>query len=568
MAVLAIFFSSVFFLLILYNMKTKIIILICWNIALILCSCSHYSPVRLVSEQPVYPVLTMKAHNPVLKLQLLNSGKEDYTLSKVCCSLEGTSQLEQIDSITLFFAGDKKSFSTKKQFGETAPAAKTVVFAGNFPVDADTLVLWVSVKLKNTIDLTGRVNVSCTEIRTDKGKVDIGKTTRHEGLRIGVAVRKHRDDNVHTYRIPGLATSRKGTLLAVYDVRRDKGGDLQGNIDIGLSRSVDGGNTWAPMQIVMDRGTWGGLPEKFNGISDACILVDENTDAIFIAGLWMHGVLDKHGKWIKGLNESSEEWNHQWRNRGSQAGFGVKETSQFLITKSVDDGQTWSEPENLTSMCKQREWWLWAPAPGRGITMSYGTLVMPTQGRDKNGKSFSTVTWSKDGGVTWVTGIPAFEAPTGTTECAVVELSNGSLMLNMRDNRNRNDTTATNGRAVAVTADLGRTWTTHSSSHHALIEPTCMGSLHKHTYTENGKKRSVLLFSNPNSKTSRHHLTIKVSFDDGETWPQAHQICLDEGRSRGYSCLTSVDEQHIGILYESSQADLVFQKIPLKDILQ
>jgi sialidase-1 len=558
----------VFFLLILYDMKTKIAILFCGITALLLLSCTSHAPMRLVAEQPIYPVLTRKAHNPVLKLQLINSGTEAYTLSKVRCSLDGTSQLEQIDSIALFFAGDKNNFSNKKQFGTTVPAAKNIVFTGDFPVDADTLTLWVSVKLKNTIDLTGRVHVACLEMQTDKGKVDIPETAHSEGLRIGVAVRQHRDDSVHTYRIPGLATSRKGTLLAVYDIRHDKGGDLQGNIDIGLSRSVDGGNTWAPMQVVMDRGAWGGLPEKFNGISDPCILVDENSGTIFIAGLWMYGVLDKHGKWIKGLNESSKEWNHQWRDKGSQAGFGVKETSQFLLTKSVDDGQTWSELENLTTMCKQREWWLWAPAPGRGVTMSDGTLVMPTQGRDKNGKSFSTVTWSKDGGVTWVTGNPAVEAPTGTTECAVVELSDGLLMLNMRDNRNRKDTTSTNGRAIAVTADLGRTWTTHPSSHHALIEPTCMASLHKHTYTENGEKKSILLFSNPDSKRSRDHITLKVSFDEGETWPPAHWICLDEGRSRGYSCLASVDEQHIGILYESSQADLVFQKIPLKDILK
>jgi sialidase-1 len=547
------------------KIKFSIFLLI---VALLLLSCTSHAPVCLVAEQPVYPVLTGKAHNPVLKLQLVKQGTEACTLSKVCCSLEGTSQLEQIDSVALFFAGKKNAFSSEKQFGATAPAAKTVAFYGNFPVDTDTLTLWVSVKLKNTIDLTGRVNVACTEIQTDKGNVDIPETARHKGLRLGVAVRQHREDNVHTCRIPGLATSRKGTLLAIYDVRRDKGSDLQGNIDIGLSRSFDGGNTWAPMQIVMDRGAWGGLPEKFNGISDACILVDENTDAIFIAGLWMYGVLDKDGKWIRGLNESSDEWNHQWHNRGSQSGFGVKETSQFLITKSTDDGQTWSPLENLTTMGKQRSWWLWAPAPGRGVTMSDGTLVMPTQGRDERGKAFSTVTWSKDGGVTWITGNPAIEAPTGTTECAVVELSGGVLMLNMRDNLNRKDTTNTNGRAVAVTADLGRTWTTHPSSHHALVEPTCMASLHKHTYTENGEKKSMLLFANPNSKKVRNHITLKVSFDEGETWPQEHWILLDEGRSRGYSCLTSVDEQHIGILYESSQADMVFQKIPLKDILK
>ena len=85
-------------------------------------------------------------------------------------------------------------------------------------------------------------------------------------------MRQHNQDNVHTYRIPGLATANDGTLLSIYDVRYSSGRDLQGHMDIGLSRSLDKGKTWLPMQIVMDMGAWGGLPEKFNGVSDAHIL--------------------------------------------------------------------------------------------------------------------------------------------------------------------------------------------------------------------------------------------------------------------------------------------------------
>jgi len=93
-----------------------------------------------------------------------------------------------------------------------------------------------------------------------------------------------------------------------------------------------------------------------------------------------------------------------------------------------------------------------------------------------------------------------------------------------------------------------------------------MGSLYKHTFTEESGKRSILLFSNPDSKSSRDHLTIKASFDEGMTWPK--KILLDELKSRGYSCITSVDEKHVGILYESSQADMVFQKIALSELLK
>jgi sialidase-1 len=384
-------------------------------------------------------------------------------------------------------------------------------------------------------------------------------------LRIGIAVRKHNDDNVHTFRIPGLVTTNSGTLLAVYDARRDSRRDLQGNIDIGISRSTDGGSTWEPMVIALDMGEWGGLPQKFNGVSDACLLNDKGTGNIIVAGLWMYGVIDDSGRWIENLTDTSQAWNHQWRTRGSQPGFGVKESSQFLIAKSTDDGRNWEKPFNITTMCKNKEWWLWAPAPGNGITLDDGTLVFPTQGRDKEGVPFSNLSYSRDGGLTWKTSNPAY---TNTTECAVVQLDDGSIMLNMRDNRNRNNNGPDNGRAIAVTSDLGVTWSEHPTSHKALNEPVCMASLIKHTYTDSGKQRSILFFSNPSTKRGRHHITIKASLDNGNTWPEEHQLLLDEGSGNGYSCLTSINNKYIGILYESSQADLVFQKIPVKEIVK
>ena len=535
------------------------------SLAFFIVACSDV-PVRFESEQPVYPVLTGKDYNPVLQIKTIKTGADNYILEKVDISLTGTTQPDQLESVSLFVGGKNGVFDSEKQFGEAMSPSVGITFSGNLTVEMDTLVLWVSMKLKNSIDLTGRVYASCTSIWTNIGKVVVPQGV-NKGLRVGVAVRQHMDDNVHTYRIPFMATSRKGTLIAGYDVRRESSRDLQGNIDIGINRSFDGGNTWQPLQITMDKGEWGGLPEKYNGISDACILVDQNSDDIYIAGLWMYGVIDGNGKWRRGLTGDSTVWNHQWRTRGSQPGFGLKETSQFLITKSSDDGATWSELINLTEMCKKKEWWLWAPAPGNGIIMDDGTLVMPTQGRDKDGKPFSNITWSKDNGKTWTTSDAAAETPKGTTECAVVQLSDGSLMLNMRDNRNRSDESENNGRTIAVTSDLGQTWTEHPTSRNALIEPTCMASLYKHNYTENGEAKSILLFSNPNSKSMRDHMTIKVSFDDGKTWPKEHWILLDKGKGRGYSSLTSVDEQHVGILYEGSQADMIFQKIPLTELI-
>lgn len=123
-----------------------------------------------------------------------------------------------------------------------------------------------------------------------------------------------------------------------------------------------------------------------------------------------------------------------------------------------------------------------------------------------------------------------------------------------------------NGRSVFITTDLGETWTEHPTSRNALIEPTCMASLHKHVYQENGIEKSVLLFVNPASTSRRNNITLKVSYDDGNTWPEDKHILLDEYSGRGYSCITSMDESTIGILYESSQADLVFQTVSIEEI--
>jgi sialidase-1 len=80
-----------------------------------------------------------------------------------------------------------------------------------------------------------------------------------------------------------------------------------------------------------------------------------------------------------------------------------------------------------------------------------------------------------------------------------------------------------------------------------------------------GPEEGQLLFSNPDSQTNRDHMTIKMSLDGGKTWP--YSLLLDEFSSWGYSCLSMIDEDTVGILYESSTSQILFQAVKLSDIM-
>jgi len=525
----------------------------------------HAPGLKIAEQQYQLPVLKGKSDNPVLRIKLSNVS-EGQKLTGLTISTQGSTDLKDIKHIRVWYYGKDSLpgtvMATKGKLFSAAAAKKEVVLNGDLSLAEGDNFLWLSYELGDKANLLNFIDAKAIAVKLDGKRLTFTQPDNDIKQRIGVAVRQHDQDGVHTSRIPGLATTNKGTLIAVFDARYESARDLQGHMDIGVHRSEDGGNTWKPLQIAIDMKEWGGLPQKFNGVSDACILVDKNSNAIYIAGLWMHGVKNAEGKWLEGLTNESKDWNHQWKTRGSQPGFGVKESSQFMIVKSTDDGKTWSEPVNLTTMGKKEEWWLWAPAPGQGLTMKDGTLVFPTQGRDKNGKGFSNLTYSKDGGKTWKATNPAGKE--STTENMAAELSDGSILLTMRSGANKGRMEG-NGRVMAVTKDLGENWTAHPGSRKALIEPGCMASIIRHDYSVKGMKKSVLFFSNPDSKTARNRMTIKYSIDDGATWSTA--LLLDEFNSRGYSCLTSIDSETIGIFYESSQADIAFQAVKLTDLI-
>ncbi|MEG2574202.1 MAG: sialidase family protein, partial [Bacteroides sp.] len=353
-------------------------------------------------------------------------------------------------------------------------------------------------------------------------------------------VRYPGDDDVAAYRIPGLATTNKGTLLGVYDARYNNSVDLQEHIDVALSRSTDKGETWEKMRLPLSFKNYGGLPAAQNGVGDPAILVDTKTNAVWVVAAWAHGMGNQRAWW------------------SSFPGMDINHTAQLVLAKSNDDGKTWSEPINITAQVKNPSWRFLLQGPGRGITMQDGTLVFPIQFIDSTNVPNAGIMYSKNRGKDWK--INNY-ARTNTTEAQVAEIEPGVLMLNMRDNRG-------GSRAVSITSDLGETWTEHPSSRKALQESVCMASLISVKAKDNELGKDILLFSNPNVTKGRSHITIKASLDGGVTWPIDNQLMLDEEEGWGYSCLTMIDKKTIGILYESSLTHMTFQSVPLKDLIK
>ena len=504
------------------------------------------------------PVLANKSDNELIHISIgVDSNmKDQLSVNELEIFFDDKTGPANLSAILVFFGKDGSGSAENILFGQNDKPGKKNYILGEAFLNAGNNSFMVSLVPSSNPDLTAKLNISRIRIRfSDKSVREVPLPDDSDPIRFGIVLRAAGQDSCNTYRIPGIITTESGTLIAVYDNRYTSSRDLQGDIDIGMCRSTDGGSSWEPMKVIMDMGEYGGRPQELNGTGDPCILYDDKTNTILVAALWLSGASTDQMVW--------------W---ASKPGIEPDVTGQFLLVKSTDDGLTWSQPVNITCQIKDPEWQLLLQGPGRGLTTKDGTLVFPAQFKADIGTTaidggqftcHSTIIWSRDGGNSWTIGTGA---KSNTTESQVVELSDGTLMLNMRDDRNRKDKTETNGRAVATTSDFGTTWTTHPSSNSALPEPNCMASLISADLVINGEKKHVLFFSNPDNKSSRTNITVKASLDDGITWPEDYQVELFETDCYGYSCLTMINEDYVGILYEGVR-ELYFQKIAVADIL-
>jgi sialidase-1 len=512
--------------------------------------------VKLDAELLIRPVLVGKPSTELVNILVENSGTSTENLQtlSLTTSIVG---FQPMANAQLYYCGQKPGSLRREMIATGVNSSGTIKFSTDFKLEMGLHYFIVGFTPKHNADISQTFTISkiSAEFKGKPKQICTPENSERK-IRFGNVMRAAGDDNCHTYRIPGLITTNKGTLIAVYDNRYNNSKDLQEDIDVGLSRSTDGGQTWEPMKVIMDMGEYGGRPQQLNGIGDPCVLYDHNTGTIWVAALWLSGSHKDKMAW----------WD-------SAPGMEPGVTGQFMITKSTDDGLSWSAPINITSQIKDPAWQLLLQGPGMGITTKNGTLIFPAQFKADIGvkaldggqyTSHSTIVYSTDGGTRWHIGTGA---KPNTTEAQVVELSDGSLMLNMRDDLNRREKGYANGRAVFITNNLGQTWETHPTSNGALPEANCMASLIAADIKVNGTMQKVLFFSNPNHNSRRAHMTIKASLDQGMTWPEEYQLELNEDDGYGYSCLTMIDENTIGIIYEGVR-DIYFQKIPVSAILK
>ncbi|MBI1896760.1 MAG: exo-alpha-sialidase [Acidobacteria bacterium] len=317
------------------------------------------------------------------------------------------------------------------------------------------------------------------------------------------------ENGYHTYRIPALITTKKGTLLAFCEGRRNSSSDT-GDIDLLLKRSFDNGQSWTEAQVIAD---FGG-----DTIGNPAPVVERKTGTIVLLLTRNPGEMKEHQ-----IVDSADE-----------------STRTVWISRSTDDGASWSPAEEITSSVKRPDWTWYATGPGNGIQLRSGRLVIPCDhNRQGTRARHSHVIYSEDGGRSWKIGGSAEEK---TNESAVVELRDGSLLLNMRSYHGQNR------RAIAHSRDGGLTWSSVQLDQ-ALIEPVCQASLI--TAVPPGKRSDGrLLFSNP-AGVRRVRMTVRLSYDDGKSWPVAKVV--HEGPS-AYSSLAVLRDRTIGLLYERGEA--------------
>ncbi|MCA8952732.1 MAG: exo-alpha-sialidase [Planctomycetes bacterium] len=306
----------------------------------------------------------------------------------------------------------------------------------------------------------------------------------------------------HTFRIPAIVRANDGTLLAFCEGRVVSGAD-DGDIDLVLRRSSDDGATWTPLQVVQQEGV--------ETIGNPAPVVDRSTGRIWL--------------------------------------LFCRNNDRVFVTSSDDSGVTWAARQEITANVKPPAWGWYATGPVHGIQLRRGAhagrLVVPCDYR-QSGAWGSHVVYSDDAGASWhIGGTVTGQTGMGPNECTVVELTDGRLCLNIR-----NQAATTRRRIVAYSSDAGATFGP-ASYDQALIDPRVQGSILRLEATDQGDDRDWILFANPATTSSRTRMTVRSSLDETATWPGWRLV---HAGPSAYSDLVVTAAGRVGLLYENGDA--------------
>jgi len=315
--------------------------------------------------------------------------------------------------------------------------------------------------------------------------------------------------NIACYRIPSLISTNNEVLIAAIDERNKSCSDLKWNRDINIviRKSNDQGKTWSKIEKIID------FPIG-QSASDPSMIVDRFTNEIFLFFNYMD--LDN-----------------------------AKDVYRFMLIKSLDDGESWSKPIDITNQITKKEWvndFMFITS-GRGTQTKEGTLLHCLVNLNNGTHVFG----SNDHGKNWFLFGNALKPG---DESKIVELNNGNWLVNSRVNSN-------GFRYSHLSKNNGLTWESYKNND--LIDPGCNASILNYD-------DSFLLFSNAHNSSSRKNLSISLSKDSGKNWIKNKTIYSGES---AYSSMIKLKNGDIGLFFEKDNyTKNVFVRVPVSWILE